>query len=354
MDKCVIVIPAYKPTTKLIDIINKLQLEWVAKIVCVDDGSGEETKWIFDEVEKNCDNVCLLRHAVNMGKGRALKTAFNFILNEFANEKVVITVDADGQHTVDAVTHVFEKSLEDRNVILGRREFSNIDSIHEIPLRSRFGNMVTRMVFNYLCNIKISDTQTGLRAIPMEIVPELIQVAGDRYEYETNCLLWCKENGITLEEVKIDTIYENGNDSSHFNPLIDSAKIYLVILKYMCSSILSVVIDYAVFFILASYTKDVFLLTYSGRVCASIVNFIVNKKVVFKTKGKVVWQAVKYFLLVLLSGTVSAIAVSVFQTFIDDNLFIAKILVEAVLFFFNFYIQKNMIFVKKEKAKNER
>lgn len=346
MKECVIVIPAYQPTAKLKELIEALQFGWVAKIVCVNDGSGTAYDGIFGQIE-GMDKVCVLHHAVNMGKGRALKTAFNYILNELPDKEMVITVDADGQHTADAVERVYRAYNGEDHIILGKREFTNIHNKREIPFRSRFGNTLTRLVFNFLCNINVSDTQTGLRAIPMKLIPYFINVSGEKYEYETNCLLWCKDYGIGIEETEIETIYENHNESSHFQPLHDSLRIYIVIFKYMCSSALSVVIDYLVFFTLAGYTGNIFLLTYTGRICSSIINFTINKKIVFKSEGKVVLQAVKYFLLVFLSGTVSATAVSGVQSVLG-NLYISKILVEAVIFFFNFYIQKNIIFVKRE------
>ena len=320
MKTCIIIIPAYKPSIKLKKLIQNLQQEWVSKIICIDDGSGKEFAEIFYEIER-IGNVCVLKHAINMGKGRALKTAFNYIMNELPDNDMVITVDADGQHTLEAIDKVYHAFCGNNHMILGKREFTNINSKKKIPFRSRFGNNLTRWVFNFLCNVNVSDTQTGLRAIPMTILPYLMEVPGERYEYETNCLLWCKDNSIELNEVEIETIYENNNESSHFNPLGDSLKIYKVIFKYLCSS---------------------------------IINFIINKKVVFKTTGKVWYQGIKYFLLVLLSGTISAIAVFGFQMAISENLVIAKVIVEIILFFFNFYIQKNFIFAKgKDSSKEE-
>lgn len=348
MKKCVIVIPVYKPLVSLPDLIKRLQLECVERIICVDDGSGKEFSDIFNQI-KGIEKVIVLKHAVNLGKGRALKTAFNYILNELPDNDMVITVDADGQHTPEAVKRVYYAFNGEKCMILGRREFTNISSKKDIPFRSRFGNRLTKIVFNFLCNINISDTQTGLRTIPMAVLPYLLDVPGERYEYETNCLLWCKDYSVEVKEVEIETIYENDNESSHFNPLRDSIRIYMIIFKYLCSSILSVVIDYLVFFTLANFISNVFILTYSGRICSSVTNFFVNKKVVFKTDGKGILQAIEYYLLVFISGTISAIAISAFKRFISENLLLAKIVVETVLFFFNFYIQKNMIFVKSQK-----
>lgn len=349
MRECIIVIPAYQPTEKLKELVESLRFAWIKKIVCVDDGGGVKYRGIFRKLEA-MDKVCVLRHAVNMGKGRALKTAFNHILNEFSDGEVVITVDADGQHTPAAVEKIYGACGGEDSIVLGSREFTNIKNEREIPLRSRFGNQMTKLVFRFLCNIPISDTQTGLRAIPLALLPGFIKVSGEKYEYETNCLLWCKDNGVEIREASIETIYENNNESSHFNPLRDSLRIYMVIVKYMCSSLLSVAMDYAVFFLLACYSEHIFLLTYAGRVCSSVLNFLLNKKIVFGAEGKMLTQALMYFLLVFLSGTISAAAVSALYS-VSGQLFLSKVIVETILFFFNFYVQKNMIFVKKGKKR---
>jgi putative flippase GtrA len=180
------------------------------------------------------------------------------------------------------------------------------------------------------------------------LLPLSCHVDGERYEYETNVLLKMKSESVNIREVTINTVYENNNSESHFNPLRDSVKIYAVILKYMCSSILSVIIDYTVFFLVAYFTENIFVMTYSGRACSSLVNFMTNKNIVFKSSGNWLPQLVKYMVLVLISGTISAVAVSLLQSIIGCNLLVTKVIVELILFFVNFYIQRNLIFVKKE------
>ena len=195
-----------------------------------------------------------------MGKGRALKTAFNYILNTCGEDVRVVTVDADGQHTMKAVKAVCDAVNEKTELILGSRQLNN-DKTEKVPLRSRFGNAVTTLVFRYLCNINIRDTQTGLRCIPGGgILRGVLGVSGERYEYETNVLLWCKEQGIMIKEVPVEKIYENDNATSHFHPLLDSIKIYSIILKYMFASFLSVVLDNTIFFLVAPYIDNVCLL----------------------------------------------------------------------------------------------
>ncbi len=346
-DNIIIVIPAYNPSAVLLELIAGLQEIGIQNIVCVNDGSTSSGT-VFEKIESdfNTGGGYLLKHAVNFGRGIALKTAFNYILNYLPGKSIVITMDADGQHTVAAVEKIIQSYAGEREIILGARAMSS--SKVKIPLRSRFGNAVTKWVFRYLCNIHIQDTQTGLRLYPAEILPEMLMVKGSRYEYETNCLLYCKDNNIGLKEVEIETIYEEGNASSHFNPLKDSLKIYSVIIKYMCSSFLSVAIDYIIFFSISKYVANIFLMTYLGRFCSAVVNFMVNRKVVFKNKGNFALQALKYIVLLLVSGTISAVLVQCGATLLGKSyLVFIKIVVELVLFFFNFYIQKNFVFVKK-------
>ena len=128
-------------------------------------------------------------------------------------------MDGDNQHHVEDILACCEKLREKPDhVILGARDFSK----REVPLRSRFGNVLTKGVFRFACGIRITDTQTGLRAIPARYLEAMTEIEGSRYEYETNMLLEMKARRIPFEEVPIRTIYLEENESSHFNPLKDS------------------------------------------------------------------------------------------------------------------------------------
>ncbi|MGN0151037.1 MAG: glycosyltransferase [Wujia sp.] len=339
----IIVIPAYKPDDKLVGLVRKLSAGQ-AVIVIVNDGSGDAYNDLFGQCE-SIPGVHLLKNAVNMGKGAALKHAFNYVLNNFPDASGVVTADADGQHTVEAICTIIDAVTEDGNVILGKRRFTMNDNV-SIPLRSRFGNVMTRAVFRFLCGINISDTQTGLRWIPDYVMRGLLTVAGDRYEYETNCLLWCKDNDVGMREIEIETIYEDGNKSSHFNPIRDSVRIYSVILRYTFASMFSVIVDYVVFGLASLFFKNVYVLNYLGRICSGTVNFMVNKKVVFRKKGNMVRQALMYMLLCFISGTVSAFLIKTAYSCMGGNLIVWKMIAETFLFLFNYYIQKNFIFKK--------
>ncbi len=341
-----IVIPSYKPTDTLIRVVSGL-VEHFENVVVVDDGGGEAYADIFNEVEKL--GALVVTHATNQGKGRALKTAFNFCLLNNIIQKGVITVDGDGQHRVDDVVRIakeLEKNSE--NVVLGCRIFTG----KSIPLRSRLGNNISKVVYRWACDLKLSDTQTGLRGIPKYLVPLCCRVAGEKYDYETNMLLAIRDSGANFIEVNIETVYEGKNESSHFNPIRDSFLIYAVIIKYSLSSLVTSIVDYIAFLSLLSCGLSILKSTYGARFIACIINFVINKKVVFENKDKGYIQFLKYALLVFVSGTISGVAISyISNLFAFISPLAIKIPVEIVLYLFNYFVQRTMIF--KEKRKHE-
>ena len=218
-------IPAYMPGQELIAFVDELR-EHAFEIIIVDDGSGSEYKKIFDGIS---EKATILIQDHNKGKGAALKKGLQYIAEHGDKKRVIVTLDADGQHTVDDAIKVCDAVNRHVNkLIIGSRSFTG-----KIPLRSRFGNSITRFIFYLVTGTRIGDTQTGLRGFSMELIPFLLSVDGDRYEYEMNMLLDCVKNKIDICEVPIETIYLNDNSSSHFNAISDSFRIYKQIFKYV-------------------------------------------------------------------------------------------------------------------------
>lgn len=221
-----IIIPSYNPDSKLVELVDDLTANGFERIVIVNDGSAPECLPYFEKAA-NRPECSLLTHEKNAGKGRALKTAFSHC-QSFSDSIGVITVDGDGQHLVKDIQACANALRSNpHNVILGVRNFNE----PHVPFRSRMGNIITRTVFRLLCGIRISDTQTGLRAIPQEYLSRFASYQGERYEYETNMLLMMPKDQIHWKEVTISTVYLDDNSRSHFNPVKDSIKIYKVILQ---------------------------------------------------------------------------------------------------------------------------
>ena len=344
----IILIPIYEPTDKFEDFI-KVVAKHFETILVVNDGSSAKYNSMFERISK-MPGVVVLNHNTNLGKGRALKTGFCYSLGikEKAFNGGVITVDGDGQHKIEDILKVSNAlSSHPDMMVLGCRTFDD----KTIPFRSRFGNIVSKKIYKFFCGIDVSDTQTGLRGIPRKYIERCCQIEGERYEYETSMLINAK-NDIDFYEVPILTIYEDNNNVSHFNPLKDSIRIYSLLLKYSLSSLLSVLIDYSVFGFLVQFGSGVWISTYIARGCSAVVNFGVNRNVVFKYKGSLPVQFFKYVTLVFLSGTISAGIIYFVEKYFSWNIIAIKILVELVLFFMNYYIQRTYIFAKKRGETN--
>lgn len=351
--KSVIVIPVLNPDNNLITYIEELIRNGVQKIIVVDDGSDETYKDIFSLIEK-IPQCILYTHDVNMGKGKALKDALKVYQNERLYEKFdgIITVDADGQHSVVDVLKISEAmNTTDDQLILGERKFDK-----DVPLRSRFGNSCTRVIFRLLYGMKVEDTQTGLRGIPNKLILQFDDLEGERYEYEMNMLIICSIKKIKIKSINIQTIYLDDNSSSHFNAVKDSFRIYRLLFKnffkFVVSSLSSSLIDIILFQMLVIFLKEkssryILLSTIGARVFSSIYNFTLNKKIVFNSNNKLGHTIIKYYLLCLIQMLISAGFVTGIYIIVPINETIIKIVVDTILFFISYRIQKSWIFSKK-------
>lgn len=349
MNEVAILIPAYEPDEKLLALLAGLAGAGLSPLVVVDDGSSPACAPIFAAAE-GVAGCTVLRHAVNLGKGRALKTAFNHLLVAYPGCTGAVTADADGQHTVADISACASALREHpQSLILGCRDFGG----DGIPPRSRFGNRLTCKVLSILCGIKVSDTQTGLRGIPQGYMKRLLATQGERYEFEMNMLIDTKEAQVPMVEVPIDTIYLEQNRSSHFNPLRDSMRIYKVFFKFILSSLSSFVVDILLFTILVWLLKPAFpglyilLSTIGARLVSSACNFLINKAQVFAAQGSTLPTVAKYVFLAICQLLLSAGLVGLFYrlTFLSES--ILKVMVDTVLFLISFQIQRDWVFAKK-------
>lgn len=346
-----IIIPSLNPDSKLEKVVEGLVEAGYEDIVVVNDGSDTKHMEPFKRLGK-LKQCTILTHEVNKGKGRALKTAFSYILENRKNIDGVVTVDGDNQHQVKDITACRDLMVKEENaIILGCREFSG----ENVPARSKFGNNFTRFIFRVACGVNISDTQTGLRAIPFQYLDKMLKIEGERFEYETNMLLSLKKLDIPYQEQKIETVYIEENQTSHFNPIVDSIKIYKIILKFMFSSVASSVIDIVMFSIFVwsignrlDNNTRVFIATVGARIISSIFNCIFNKKAVFKSNASFKKVLVRYYIVCVIQMSISYLLVSglswLFATSAELLLVIIKIVVDVVLFFISYRVQKAWVY----------
>ena len=355
-----VVLPSLDPDEKLLTVIHGLLEYGFTDIILVNDGSKSENLHYFETAAAH-PQVHLLTHSQNRGKGAALKTAFTWFLENRPDSLGVVTVDGDNQHHPEDTKACSEHMLETGHLTLGVRDFSQPD----VPFRSRNGNRITSLVFKIFVGMTISDTQTGLRAIPRRDLELLNTIKGDRFEYETNMLLALKENHIPFDEVKIRTVYIEENKSSHFRAVRDSWRIYKLILahffKYTLSSLLSAAVDEGLFTLLSHVLQGIlsgFALTAVpaalARLVSSLLNFFMNKKMVFEKKGGTARAMLRYYALAvplallqigLTHGVYLLFNISASQTALRAVLYAV---VMVVLFIASFLIQQRWVFAGKK------
>ena len=454
-------IPAYEPDRKMLGVIADLGKTGF-DVVVVDDGSGPEYAELFEQAAerlpgKSGRGVTLLIHDVNRGKGAALKTGLVFINNFMVvrgeeKQNIIVAVDADGQHlAIDALRAAYTAQGNSGTLVLGSRILNNkkaaassgeqgadrasggrnhsadrADSgrdrsadpadcgrnhstdtasggkVQSAPLRSRFGNAVTRQVFRLATGVPVYDTQTGLRAFTADLIPSLLAVSGDRYEYELNVLMDFAGKGIPIREIEIETVYLEGNKSSHFNTVRDSYRIYKEIAKYAvtggrslhggaapsqtyadqmrkakemntgqdnngvnnqssagdrgirsaakqaakfsASSLASFLIDYAMYALLLMIGPGLVFANIGARLVSSAANYTINRKLVFRSGKNVATSAVQYFALAAFILAGNTFVLHTMVTSLGINSMAAKVLTEVLFFMISWTVQRYVVF----------
>jgi len=339
--RIVALIPAYNPTDQLVDYVRSLSNADFAAVIVVNDGSNEQCDHIFRELSCN-DKVIVLHHAINMGKGAALKTGFNYVYCFFRECVGVVTVDADGQHlTEDAINVAEALHGAPESLTMGVRRFSS-----DVPIRSRIGNNITNRLFDCLIGKKLTDTQTGLRGIPMDFLPSILKIGANGYEFELDMLLACKYSGRRINEVPISTIYIDNNSGSHFNPVIDSMKIYYVLFRYLITSLITAMIDLIVFVLVIKVIGSIGMAQAMGRLIGLVFNYAAVSKLVFYSEQEHKTTLPKYLILVTVSGLISYFSINEISANLGINIILAKMVAESVIFLANFAIQRDFIFTR--------
>ena len=362
-NRTAVLIPAYKPDHRLPPYVAQLKEAGVGKIVIVDDGSGDEFKALFASIPQD-DVVHIISYMPNAGKGVALKRGMTYIQDHCPDQAFIITADSDGQHTVKDVLRMSEAMGENSDgLLLGSRDFDQPD----VPFKSRNGNKITATVFRLLYGVWVRDTQTGLRGFARELLPVMIAMKGDRYEYEMNVLIECAHRRIAMRPLTIQTVYENNNEGSHFRAVRDSVRIYSVILagffRFIGASLASFLVDYLIYLLLNNLLKGagpamtqqlkilcvylvphIVIATAGARVLSGVFNFVVNRKFVFQDKSAAGKSFPRYlavfFLILILSAAVTSGLHACFGW--SENLI--KIPVDILLFFLSYTLQQRWVF----------
>lgn len=286
---CIVMIPALDPGPDLAAYAAALLARGPEALVVVDDGSGPGSREVFAALEA-LDRCTVLRHPVNRGKGRAMKTAFAYILNQSAwTGCAVVTADADGQHDAADVCAVGRAAREEGGkLVLGVRNLR----LPSVPARSKVGNRLSSWAFHSLYGVRLEDTQTGLRGVPWELLSWCGEIKGERFEYEMNMLIRAARERRELREVTIQVIYFDNNRGTHLRAVRDSWRVFLVLASglgwYAVSSVLSAVTDVLAFWLCSAVVFRSLTPLYcywwstlTARALSSSLNYTLNRRYVF-------------------------------------------------------------------------
>jgi len=350
MDSTVVLVPAYEPDGRLEDYVDRLAHSGFRHVVVVDDGSGTAFRGIFDSLASR-PFCTVLRHDVNRGKGVAIRTGLQHIRDNLPDVRGVVTADSDGQHDAADCRRLAEALANGREaILLGSRDFS----LPMVPFRSRFGNRWSSITFWMLHGQWLPDSQTGLRAFPASLIPFMLDVAGDRFEYEMGVLI-AAAKGLPMDAVPIRTIYENGNAGTHYRPLADTFRINRLVfadfIRFSGVSIASFVMDQALAWAFALLLHAIgcerhgviWMSGFAARFLSSVFNYSMNRMFVFRSKTGIASSAWRYALLCVAVIVLSNCCVSGLA-YAGVPRGLAKLVCDVVLCLAGYRIQSRFIF----------
>lgn len=346
------IVPALRPDEHFIGFIASLRAAGFGEIIVVNDGSDSSFDRVFQEAE-DVLGCRVLKHAVNQGKGRALKTAFEYCINSVIGISDVITCDSDGQHLVEDIVAVADALAINRGrgvtaVVWGSRDFSKAD----VPWKSRFGNKTTSMLVKLVFGAYVGDTQTGLRGFPKELFERVAAIEGERFEYEMNVLLMLLKARTPIEEIPVRTVYHDlGNSQSHFRPVWDSLRVVLPLGRFAVSSVAGAAVDLLLYALLVNTlyggkpdATKIVIAVVAARAVSSFVNFMLNRDWVFGSDAPQRIALLKYYALVGAILVGSAAGSVVLAQILHGHVIWAKIIVDTVLFTLSYVAQRSWVF----------
>lgn len=231
MSKVIAIIPAYNEELSLGTIILRT-LQYVDKVIVVDDGSQDKTKEVA-----NLAGADVIVHSNNLGKGQGLKSGFEAIesLNEAIENPdesydIIVTIDGDGQNNPDEISDlILPIKSGDADFVNGSRYIEGAPD-DDTPGYRRVGQKVLDKATNISSGLAITDSQSGFRAFSKKAIP-YFKMRDSGFAIESEMLSDASENGLKIVEVPISVRYDV--DGSTKNPISHGVKVLLKIIKDM-------------------------------------------------------------------------------------------------------------------------
>ena len=216
-----ILIPSYNAEKSLAAVASEC-LQAGVPVVVVDDGSTDGTADVVTGLA-----VVLLKHAHNQGKGRALQTGFKWALEQ--GVEAVVTVDADGQHDVSAVSRLYESARDSGIDLLIASRHTQFEKMAGLrAFWNRFGVWCMKKRTGF----EIMDSQSGFRCYSAELLRS-VTLNAHGYDLEMELLMKAWKNGFSIASLPVAARVADGRSTSHFRPVRDTWNICKIFLRHM-------------------------------------------------------------------------------------------------------------------------
>lgn len=212
-----VIIPTYNNAKTLRRVIDGV-LKYTHDILVINDGSTDETSVILQEY-RCIDKIEL---STNKGKGNALQIGFKKAIE--LGYDYAITIDSDGQHFPKDIPVFIDKLHQSPLplLLIGSRNMTT----ENVPKKSSFGNRFSNFWFWFETGIRLTDTQSGYRLYPLHYIPKNLYT--NKFEFEIEIIVRTAWNGVSVENVPIDVLYDPTERVSHFRPFKDFTRISIL------------------------------------------------------------------------------------------------------------------------------
>lgn len=336
-----VIISLYYENRATIKLCNELYQLGADNIVVVNDGCKLSDGFTTELTSMGCHIVNL---QINNGKGASIRSGIRFAHDNLYNIKGYITVDADGQHKAEDVMKIGRAmDLRPNCLVLGKRDLKK----SKAPVKTKFGNKISALYFKVITGVGCKDTQTGLRGIPASLYELAIDTKGERFDYEMNFLTRCADRKVPFYNLNIIADYSN-IEKSNYRIIKDTYLIYRTPLKFATASVGCTAIDLILFTLFtyllpSSFVWNVALATVLARFVSGIINFLINRKMIFKNDANARRQLIRYIVLFVCIMCASTVIVSLLS-FLPVQVTVIKAVVDLMLWTVNYTVQRKWVF----------
>lgn len=328
----VILMPVYNPSERIVNYVKKLK-ENNYQVVLINDGSKSEYHSLFEKMVHDCK---IISYPLFKGKGYAIKKGIHYIKEHLQDKKGIIILE--NEYDLMHINHI--RTLINKN-------------LQKMCVVHHKGKRFLTKLFSMIYNKEFIDVDSELFGFSMNYLDQMMAV--DENCYEVQSLIQSVQNNQEIEEIQL----ENKQQPFHLkNKTIQVLYvIFLHLIRFVSSSIISSVIDVLLAWILLDVlkiwmTSDFWRIALSSliaRVLSTIVNYVINKKYVFKGKVSSKQTAIRFLILTIVITILSTLFVYVASSLHIMSEKLAKPVGDLLLFLLSYSAQTKWVFKNNER-----